>query len=312
MVVISVSVFCKLRRDFGWKIEDHASFRDGVWDAVPTQDVRYPPWGHSLCSAVESDSYWFQYRNILIENLLKRHGMPQTLWEIGSGNGSCAACLQKAGVDVVAVEPVWEGAANAASRGIRHSICGILQDLQLPACSIEAVACFDVIEHLQDPGALLDEVSRVLTPGGRVAISVPAMRSLWSDMDEISGHQCRYGRKELLNLMGRHRFKPIACFYAMWTLVVPIMLMRALPFRLGKKRKTPEEYAALLTKQLAPKSYPLAALARIAMSMEAAFDWWIKWPFGSSLLGLFVKQAQPLILRQAVQSENHALCTGGR
>jgi SAM-dependent methyltransferase len=291
MVMISKSVFCKLRSDFDWKIEDHASFRDGVWDTMPTKNVHYPPWGHSLCYAVESDSYWFQHRSILIENLLKRHGMPQTLWEIGSGNGYCAACLQKAGVDVVAVEPVWEGAANAASRGIRYSICGSLQDLHLPACSIEAVACFDVIEHIQYPGVLLDEIFRVLTPGGRLFISVPAMRSLWSDMDEITGHQCRYGRKELLDLMERHQFQSITCFYAMWTLVVPIMLMRVFPFRLGKKRETPEEYAALLAKQLVPKGYLLAGLARIAMSMEMAFGSWIKWPFGSSLLGLFVKRS---------------------
>ena len=39
--------------------------------------------------------------------------------------------------------------------------------------SIDAVACYEVLEHVRQPGALLAEVSRILVPGGVVELTMP-------------------------------------------------------------------------------------------------------------------------------------------
>ena len=58
-------------------------------------------------------------------------------------------------------------------------------DGMLPACleefpeaSFDVILSFETLEHVEDPAALLAEFSRLLTPGGRVIVSVP---NDWSD-----------------------------------------------------------------------------------------------------------------------------------
>lgn len=59
-------------------------------------------------------------------------------------------------------------------------VCGYLpQALSVyPDASFDTVISFETLEHVEDPQALLREFHRVLTPGGRVIVSVP---NDWSD-----------------------------------------------------------------------------------------------------------------------------------
>lgn len=49
---------------------------------------------------------------------------------------------------------------------------------QYPDCSFDVVISFETLEHVENPQGLLQEFYRVLTPGGRVIVSVP---NDWSD-----------------------------------------------------------------------------------------------------------------------------------
>jgi SAM-dependent methyltransferase len=68
--------------------------------------------------------------------------------------------------------------------------------LQLPFRSgcFDVVAAFDVLEHCEPEAAALAEMVRVLAPGGRLLLSVPAYQWAWSDFDEENGHHRRYTR----------------------------------------------------------------------------------------------------------------------
>jgi len=59
-------------------------------------------------------------------------------------------------------------------------VCGYLPQAlhAYPDASFDAVISFETLEHVDDPRALLAEFERVLTPGGRVIVSVP---NDWSD-----------------------------------------------------------------------------------------------------------------------------------
>lgn len=63
--------------------------------------------------------------------------------------------------------------------------------------AFDLVCLFDVLEHLDDDGAALTEVRRVLRPGGRVLIHVPAHPLLFAQNDAVSGHRRRYTRRRL-------------------------------------------------------------------------------------------------------------------
>jgi len=48
-----------------------------------------------------------------------------------------------------------------------------LQDTGLPDATYDTVFCTQVLQHLPDPQRALNEISRILKPGGRALISVP-------------------------------------------------------------------------------------------------------------------------------------------
>ena len=56
----------------------------------------------------------------------------------------------------------------------------------------------DVIEHVDDPIALIESYKDFLKPGAHILITVPAFQSLWSQHDVLLDHKKRYTR-EILN-----------------------------------------------------------------------------------------------------------------
>jgi SAM-dependent methyltransferase len=50
---------------------------------------------------------------------------------------------------------------------------GTLESAEYPSASFDAVVLHHVIEHVADPSALLDEIFRVLGPGGRLVLGTP-------------------------------------------------------------------------------------------------------------------------------------------
>ena len=63
---------------------------------------------------------------------------------------------------------------------------------------VDLIYTSNVLEHIDDDLAALKQLRATLSPGGRIAIYVPAMQVLYSDMDRSLGHYRRYGRQELL------------------------------------------------------------------------------------------------------------------
>jgi SAM-dependent methyltransferase len=64
--------------------------------------------------------------------------------------------------------------------------------------SVGSVVCSEVLEHIDDDGAALDEIYRVLKPGGSLLITVPLHRYYWHYDDEFVGHRRRYNRQALI------------------------------------------------------------------------------------------------------------------
>jgi SAM-dependent methyltransferase len=70
-------------------------------------------------------------------------------------------------------------------------------DLPLDDASVDAIASLNVLEHLADDFGALAEMRRVLRPGGRAAVVVPAGPGLYDFYDRHLHHERRYARGEL-------------------------------------------------------------------------------------------------------------------
>src|SRR3954469_6653882 len=167
----------------GWSAAGLPTASDGVRGIDETVGINYPDEGLAHLGLDGGRGYWFDHRARSVVDVLEAATPVRTIWDVGAGAGSMAVRPAQAGYEVVSVEPQRVGAAAIAELRCSAVFCGSLESLQLPAHAIGVVGLFDVIEHLDDPGALIGEVTRVLEAAGVVVVTVPALPLLWSNTD---------------------------------------------------------------------------------------------------------------------------------
>ena len=82
-----------------------------------------------------------------------------------------------------------------------EGVCGSATQLPFADETFDVVSAFDVVEHCEDDATAVAELARVLVPGGRMLLSVPAYQWAWSDHDVQAGHHRRYTRPRLTRLV---------------------------------------------------------------------------------------------------------------
>jgi SAM-dependent methyltransferase len=71
----------------------------------------------------------------------------------------------------------------------------------------------NVLEHIQDDEAALQEMHGLLLEGGFLAVYVPAFMCLFSKFDQYLGHYRRYHKRELINKVVSTGFTVVECRY---------------------------------------------------------------------------------------------------
>lgn len=208
----------------------------GIWFSRHTAPVSYPACGHALCLGLEDGSFWFRHRNRCIVSVARQFPPGGIFFDIGGGNGYVARGLSDAGISCVLVEPGIDGALAARARGLDPVICARLEDLELPPASVDSAGMFDVLEHIENEAAALCQVHALLKGGGRLFLTVPAYQFLTSHEDRASGHFRRYTVAGLRRALGRCGFKVEFGSYVFSPLPPAVLLLRALPSRLGVRR----------------------------------------------------------------------------
>ncbi len=61
----------------------------------------------------------------------------------------------------------------------------------------------EVLEHIEQDAAAVDELSRVLTPGGRLLITFPHRQAYFSNDDRFVGHHRRYELRAMTRMLTR-------------------------------------------------------------------------------------------------------------
>jgi SAM-dependent methyltransferase len=217
---------------------------DGIWRGRGQEAVSYPSAGNQDCYAVEDNSFWFAHRNACLLALLQRFPTSGPFFDIGGGNGFVAAALEsKGGEPVVLVEPGADGVRHAQARGLRTIVHATLNEAHFRERSLPAVGFFDVLEHIADEQGFLGEVRRCLAPQGRIYLSVPAGRWLWSDADVQAGHYRRYTFGSLQQALRRAGFRPRFLSRIFSPLPGPLFLCRTLPSLFGHRCLTARSYS---------------------------------------------------------------------
>jgi SAM-dependent methyltransferase len=127
--------------------------------------------------------------------------------EVGAGDGLFSRMLLEAGPrSLTLFEPsaamhARQPAELRADPRVRRANARLGDCIDEFDSQFDAVLYINVLEHIPDDAAELALVRRVLRPGGRVAIFVPALSWLMSDFDRSIGHHRRYRRQPLRALL---------------------------------------------------------------------------------------------------------------
>src|SRR5262249_15031010 len=97
--------------------------------------------------------------------------------------------------------------ALSALRGIGGRCARAASPLPFADGSFDLVCFFEVIEHIDDDGAFLDEVARGMVPRGKVFLSCPLNPDYWTYYDEVAGHVRRNRAAELEQKLAAHGFR---------------------------------------------------------------------------------------------------------
>lgn len=240
------------------------------------------PQNYRVMFEVEDDHWWFVGRRAIVftqidQLQLLRQSLPvdgtAEILDIGCGTGATMDALKSYG-RVQGIDLSMLPLSFSRQRGHERVLCASATSLPFPDGHFDLVTALDVIEHLVDDVAGLREIFRVLKPGGRAVLFVPAFQSLWGPNDVQSGHQRRYRRRQFLEAIAAAGLAVEKISYANFAMFLPIWLGRRILSLLGRHEQSENRINHRLLNRW------LAAL----FSAEAG---WLKrheLPFGVSLL----------------------------
>src|SRR5207248_2744355 len=181
---------------------------------------------------MEGKHWWFVGRRKIIESFVEKvcghigKRRPRIL-DVGCGTGANLQMLANYGVaEGVDISP--EALEFCRTRGLSKVKLGPAEALPFEDGAFDLVTGLDVVEHLDDDVAGLREMRRVLRPGGRVLLFVPAFMFLWGVQDDVSHHRRRYTLSSLRRVMTEAGFEVERATYANITFFAPILAGRAL------------------------------------------------------------------------------------
>ena len=187
--------------------------------------------GAGSASIDQPEYWWYRARAELLKAAVERFvGEPRRVLDVGSADGPSIGWLRGRGQQVsLDIDP----------RGLdAGGVCGSALALPFADESFDLVAAFDVIEHCDPETGVLSELARVLTPRGRLLISVPAYSWVWTRFDELSGHYRRYTRRRAVNAVRAAGLTVERATYVFMS-VFPIFAADRLRTRL--RERTPEK-----------------------------------------------------------------------
>ena len=227
---------------------------------------------------LDSTHWWFVARRRILKGLIEREVRPPAqarILEIGCGTGHNLEMLSGFG-QVEATELEGEARKLASERLGRPVHDAALPDLSLfPPAHFDLVALLDVLEHVDDDHAALDAIFERLKPGGKLLVTVPANRWMWTSHDAAHHHHRRYQKRELRAAALRAGFAIDLLSHFNSLLFPPIAAARLAGKLLGRDSADDA---------IPPK--PVNSLLETVFGLETALVGRVPLPFGVSLVAV--------------------------
>jgi ubiquinone/menaquinone biosynthesis C-methylase UbiE len=243
-----------------------------------------------VLSVLEEDGHaWFAGRTrAILKYLDEELGLPpmgetRAVLDLGIGAGNMAHHLAHYG-RVYGADNNPRPLAVAERRGLT-----VLQSsgecLPFGNAIFDLVALLDTVEHIPDELGVFDECRRVLKPGGKLLVTVPAFMWLWSYNDEINAHQRRYTVVELQQKLEISRLRVRRISYNnffLFPLIAGLRLLRPHQPQLASPHLSNE--AEVYQVEMEPIPEPANTVLHTIGWLEAELLARTRLPFGTSII----------------------------
>jgi ubiquinone/menaquinone biosynthesis C-methylase UbiE len=250
-----------------------------------------------ILTVLEEDRHaWFAGRTRAILKYLdsemapRRAGEERLILDVGSGAGNMAHHLAPYG-RVIGLDNNPRPLGVACDRGL-EALQSLGDQMPFDNDTFNLVAMLDTVEHIPGEMAVFSEALRILKPGGKLMITVPAFQWLWSYNDDINQHQRRYTIADLQHKLGAVGFRIKRISYNslfLFPLVAAIRMAR--PYNPGLESPHLTQEEEIYQVEMEPIPEPMNTILHAVYWLEAELLQRIKLPFGVSIICIAEKPA---------------------
>ena len=236
-----------------------------------------------MTARAEREHFWFHGFRRFVRPLLEDaartiEGRDARILDCGCGTGNNLRLLRRYG-HAIGIDLTYSGLAYAQRQGEREIAQASATALPFPDRVFDIVTSFDVIYALDDQGAAaaLNEMYRVMRPGGYLLLNVAALPGLRGNHSLLGGEVQRYTKRSLRTHLERAGFSVKRLTYTNAS-ILPIVAGVRFAQRLVGHRESSREITV-------PSPLVNRTLGAV-LAVEAAALRVVDMPIGSSLLAM--------------------------
>lgn len=155
--------------------------------------------------SVERVNWWFRARRQIIAHYLRKFKSGRIL-DVGCSAGATMSALERKGFSNIYGVDISKKAVEACQKHKLNAFQESADKTSFKENFFDAIIASDILEHTASDSKTLAEWHRILRPGGRILLFVPAFMHLWTAHDDLNYHRKRYTLPELVELGKRHGF----------------------------------------------------------------------------------------------------------
>jgi SAM-dependent methyltransferase len=225
--------------------------------------------------------WWWRARESILLDCIAALDLPRPadVLDVGCGDALFFPALSRFGrVRGIEIDRALVRPDNPYRGAIHHAPLG---DAEYADCQFDVITALDVVEHIEDDAAAIENMAAMLRPGGYLVLTVPAFMLLWDAHDERNHHYRRYRRRRLRTLLA-----PYGELCELRYLFPSLFLLKA-GFRLVNRA------AGGRLRQHAIPPAPINCAMRTLCRAEHRALAWLHPPFGTSLLAVMRRRPGP-------------------